>query len=451
MLTSKRLTASLLALSASALLGACGDDDGGNNPDARPVDGSTVDAAPGPDAAVKTRSATLAVTEVTVSTPVPPTQTIGGAAISISFEDQLTGGVAPAFDTGQIGGCQVFRYAATGDPQPHPAVSEGTVTLGGAGIVKPIGPCNFIQDAGYACITDNGTGAAGTATAVGAQSAVTVSITGKTFDAAAVRGQWLQISGVPAGAAPDATPTPGNGDVYNGTFPILNATGSTLTVANSAAVRAESVDFTAASFALVQGAGPIPTGGVAGPGKVDFLSDDPTKPVTVTLAAGASTNYPAGITASLAPIGAGLTLVEAPATDTVPAKISPEDFPYSDDNDIVIACEGAGCGSAPPAGALSGLIVSGRTTDTAGSPLAPFLMPDPTTSYATFTCTALGSTSVTIPKGALEKILEGSPKRIETRVLRVTFAPITAGQNTANVVVGHGIVGHSSAPPPAVR
>jgi hypothetical protein len=445
MRTSTRLTM-LLALGGGALLGAaCGSDNKGN-PDSRVSDANTTpDTATTPDAAVTNSSATIAITQVAVATP--GATTFGGAGISIAFDDLTTPSATPVVGSGNIGECTVYRWTVGSGVQPHPGTNEGPVqilnqntTPGDEAMLKPIGACGFsAADMKYHCVTGGGANVAGTATSTGFQGATIYKFTGATIVKNDVVGQYLKVGGIGKSAT---TPTID----YDGAFPIIDAdeTTDTLTVINRTASASETKDFTTATYALLQGEGPIPQGAPGQPHEDIFLTQSlKAAPNTQTIEVkfgGAGTRWPNGVDAkNLQPIGAGFTLTG----------FNPAAFPTSAAADVTVTCAGT-CGSEPVGAVAHGLVVTGKTTDADLTGLAPFDMPAPKTSYATFTCTALLSTSLTIPKEALAAILMGNPTRIETRVIRGTFVPVTDGPpgmldlNKGNVLVGHTLVGHTS-------
>jgi hypothetical protein len=445
MRTSTRLT-TVLAFSAGALLGSACGSDSTSNPDARRSDAM---AAPDgmPDANVPTSATTIAVTQVAVATA--GATDFGGAGISISFDDLLTGGKAPDFGSDAPGNCAVRRWTVGTPPAPSPTTDEGVVQIlndaGKAGfdaVLKPVGNCGFsAMDSKYHCVTAVAAAAAGTATSVGSSGA-TYKITGATFVKKDVVGQYLQISGVGTTVV-DASHTIN----YDGAFPIIDMIGTdTLIVANRTATSGDAKTFAAASYALLQGEGPIPHGAPGGASEDKFLTDAvlndgknpdlPTQTLEVKIAP--STRWPSGFDVKgLQPIGAGFTLSD----------FQPTAFPAVATADVPVTCAGT-CGVAPVGTALDGFVVTGRTTtgNVNAAGVAPFDMPAPLpgTSYATFTCTAILGHSLTIPKEALAVILQGNPTRVETRVIRATFKQVADGLNTGNVLTGHTLVGHTT-------
>jgi hypothetical protein len=97
------------------------------------------------------------------------------------------------------------------------------------------------------------------------------------------------------------------------------------------------------------------------------------------------------------------------------------------------------------------MIINGVTTDAEVNPADPLNMDDPpVASFATFTCSAIGMDTVTIPEAGVEAILATNPTRIQVTVGRV-FASLNPVPNAANtnVVVGHSVTGFTDIPAPA--
>jgi hypothetical protein len=436
--TSKRLTTTLVAMSAAALLGtACGDDDGGS-PDANttPDAASPADAAR-PDATPPRHTGTVAVSEVTVTTPGAPG--VRGGAISIIYSDpadtagEVAFGVNPPIST-----CYVKKY--TPADAESPATNEGTITIAGNGLLKPVGECAFAEGLGYECTIDSGN--ATIAIVNLASTLYQVTLTGEEYSDVDLVGSSIRLSGYAGAEA-----------VYNGTWSVVgqtNGKGATLLnivipTPGLAAPLAAAHD-----YRLLGGFGPVPTTGL-GAVDTDFLGGAGTT-VSITKADTAAPGAPA-LAVNLPPAGEGFEL------DGEGDAILAHEFPFTA-APVTFTC-GDTCG-ALPTGATAGLqviAVSGRTTDAIlpnppTQQVPPFFMPPVSAtrvSYATFQCTFFetapaGSNSftATMPQAAVEAILSTNPTRIETRVFR-----FSASQAGANVLVGHGVVGHSSPPPPS--
>ena len=257
------------------------------------VDGTMPDGSP--DAAVKTRSATLAVTEVKVTDPgadVPAA--LGGASISLVFSDVSQGGGQVIYGNGAVGSCTVIKYdgaaGSSGMYVPNPSVDEGPVTIGGAGVQKPTGQCAFLGDGNYHCITDMQTGKDGTYTVMdngAAGELLYLTVTGTTFDTDPV-GQYMTLSGFTDTA-------------LNKTWPVVNETVGTLVLALNPGTTAGTTGdtaFTGVGWTMLQGEAPVPGGAAT----VQFF-DDGTGAVSVDLAA--NTEYDAISVSTHAEGGAG--------------------------------------------------------------------------------------------------------------------------------------------------
>jgi hypothetical protein len=436
--TSTRLTTTLVAISAAALLGtACGDDDGGS-PDANTTpDGASPADAARPDATPPRHTGTVAVSEVTVTTPGAPG--VRGGAISIIYVD-------PADQAGEVGfgvnppvnTCYVKKYTPA-DPETA-ATNEGPITIAGNGLLKPVGECAFAEGLGYECTIASGNDTIAVANIAGRLYGVTIT---EDYSDTDLVGSSIRLAGY---TGPQAA--------YNGTWSVVGQLNGKGTTTLQIVIPAEGLpDATAAAhdYRLLGGFGPVPTAGLPFAVDTDFLGGAGTA-ITITKAETAAPGAPA-LAINLPPAGEGFEL------DGEGDAILAHEFPFTA-GPVTFTC-GDTCG-ALPTGATAGLqviAVSGRTTDallpnppTAEVP--PFAMPPVSatrTSYATFQCTFFetapaGSNSftATMPQAAVEAILSTNPTRIETRVFR-----FSASQTGANVLVGHGVVGHSSPPPPS--
>lgn len=450
MRSSTRLTM-LLALSAGAMLGAaCGGGDN-NTPDSRVADANkTPDAAMNPDANVQVRTGTLAVTSVNLTDPAVAGLGIGGASISLAFND-LTKGHPHLLsgDPTSLGGCYVFQYdGSTISPAvntPNPPFDEGVITIEGAGLKEP-GPyhCAFVSAAGsYIC--DGGDqpanpAAAGSYNTTNGNTILTV--TGVTFNATDI-GKVINLSGI----------TDTN---YNHAFPIIGVTsGHPILYTGPIPNTATDPTFTGAAYAVIQGAGPVP----GGSGSVNFISTGgAADKVTVSFAS--NTDYPTAISSSLSPLGKGIKL-DGAGTDCLDCA-QPHQFPVAAAGGATVsfACNNTvgdaqgDCGEdANPPPLLQGMVVTGSTTDADLTGTKPFDMPAATKSYATFTCTAVGATQIQVDNATIAAILGTKPTRIETRVFLFAFdkKADAATMNGIAIVSGHGLVGHTDVPPVTVQ
>jgi len=431
MCTRTRLTLSLLAAGAAALLGtACGDDDGAS-PDAKVVDGKPADAMP--DAAPAKRAGTLAVLDMTVETAGAKQLGVKGGVVSISFVDPDAAGGEVVFGPKDpvLGMCTVTKFTQTNKPRPN--LDEGKVTISGPGLLKPPLECSFNATAGgYECkvLTDTAD-----VTIVGGK----LTIKGKKY-AQNLVGSHIRLTGFKADG--DNT-TPGN-QTYNGTLGIIQQTETTtdteLLLSNTGSPSALEMQ-TGLQFTILGGFAPIPT--VPTGANADFLSDnkdDTTQAAQpVTIKKDASTAL-IERTAMLQPLGDGIDFSDSPT------KV--DGFPFTSAT-ANYSCAGAKCG-APTTEPVKVIVLSGITTDVPIPDTAPkFFMPpaEAATTYVTFQCAQLG-TSIALSKDAVDKILEAKPTRIETRVFIASGSPEMDGASTINFLVGHGAIGHTSKPPP---
>jgi hypothetical protein len=423
------LAVSLLAGGAAA----CGDDEGGSSPDANLIDAVDIDAGidAGPSA---TRSATIAVADVELTSADAVARGIRGSSISIEFSDLTEGGGEVVFGTSPIGGCLVQRFDADGTPNsPNPTLGAGEVTITGpevgtSGLLKTVGPCNYQAGAGYLCISGGAQDDDVTATGVGS-GAVAYSFPNQSFAGQDLVGSYLNVTGFT-----------GDDVVYNSPagqpFAIMaQPAPTTLVVVNQAgtASPASTTGVDVVDFAVLNGAGPTPQ--PQAPFDNDFLGDETTS-VRVQKAADAEWG---AIDFTTYTRGEGFTLDDASAL--------PHEFPATA-ADMAFSCAGTGgdCGAEGTA-TLEAIIISGKTTDTpVGTLPFDFLMPPPTTEYATFQCGFLLADSGTIPEAAVQAILDTNPTRVEVRVLRVAGTIVTDGLNEGRILIGHGVVGHTDIP-----
>lgn len=424
----------LLALGAGLIAAGCGGDSTNNAADAR-VSDAPVTPDGSPDARVKVRSGTLAVASVNLTDPAVAGLGLGGASISLEFDDltKEDGGTV-AFGTGAIGECTVIQYDTT--HKPHPAVDEGPITISGAGLKKPVGMCTF-QGGGYVCVADHQANVAGTYSASNAPpGGAVITVTGHDFSSAQV-GMYMSLSGFTDPA-------------MNHTYPVVNVVNTSvqLGVPPGVAMNASNSAFTGVTYTLIQGAGPVPGGAAT----VDFINTGAGGD-HVTIALAANTEYATPISSSLAPIGKGMKLDGAGAGCTDCAQ--PHQFPTSAANAATVSfsCDPAkgdktgNCGEPGDQPAV-GLVITGTTTDAPLTNLPPYAMPAPVTKWAAFTCKFPAAQSGQIPNGALAAILATNPKRIETRVFRFAFG-LGTDADTMNdwaTVSGHGLVGHTDMP-----
>ncbi|MCE9577638.1 MAG: hypothetical protein K8W52_31095 [Deltaproteobacteria bacterium] len=444
MRTWTRLSAILATAGATLLATACGG--GSSNPDSRVTDtnmnpdAGTPDGSP--DAAVATRALTISIADVTVTTPGAAGLGLKGGVILLEPADVTQGGGELVFGTSPVGGCVVYKYSnATGSTStPNPIVDEGAFTLTGAGLLKPTGTCSFVPGAGYVCIVDAGSATAsathqlGPLGGAGGPHVYSLKFTGKDFSGTDLVGTYVKVTGLATAQ-------------LSGSFAVIaQPAADTLNVLVPSDINNSETDVAGVTYTFVAGAGPIPTALGA---NADFLSDDggrsgaandpPAEPVIIHKAAG--TQY-GEVMDTIEPAGEGFILD--------PAGDKPQAFP-STARDVTFSCTTCGTKTGEP---LYGMLISGRTTD-APVPASPdFYMPPASagTTYHTFTCGFPFGMSATIPSAAVAEILKDTPTRIETRVFRAALhqpADTLNPLNAANIVVGHGFVGHTTINPAA--
>jgi len=414
--------ATSLAVGCAVTLGACGgggDDDGSAGPDAPTGDGDP-DGFEGP-----TRALTISVADLAVTTPSAAAVSTRGGAISIEVEDLTTGGGEIVFGESPVGGCVVTRFDAA--HPAHPTLDAGTVTIANpgveeSGLLKPVGPCDYRPDTGYLCVSTEAADQTATATPTGVSGTELYAFQDQNFARDYV-GSYLVVNGFAQA---------GNNSGARA-FPIVGQpAATTLTVVNDGGAAGTTA---AASFSVINGAGPIPTAGGA---NADFLASEVDQ---IRIAKPASDEFGA-IDVTVYTRGEGFDLDDASAL--------PHQLPTSAAA-VTFSCGGAGgsCGAdADPTGVLEAFVISGRTTDASVEGLEDYEMPAPTGTYATFQCGFLldESTSGTIPADAVAAILATGPTRIETRVLNVAGVQGVDGDQAFTIVVGHGVVGHTTIP-----
>ena len=431
MRTLKSLLASTLFLAAAA----CGDDSSGGDDspdidaDTTVPDGEDIDGAP-----TATRSGTIAITDIELTSADAVDSGLKGGAISIEFNDETMGsGGEVIYGTSPINGCVVTRFDADGSPNgPRPTVDAGEITISGpesgdSGLLKPVGPCTY-RTSGYLCVSNEGTDVNATASPTGT-GAVLYNLAGQSLENG-LTGSYLNINGFTA----NATLNTGAGAVPIVAQPVPTTLTAVHQTATGDAETASTVD-----YMVINGAGPIPTAGGA---NADFLSDETT---SVRVQKAADDNWGA-IDFTTYVRGEGFEL--ATTSDL------PHEFPTdaSSPAPITFSCataDGGSCG-VDGEGDLEALIVSGRTTDSPTNGLPDYIMPPPTTEYATFQCAfLLPNDTGTVPMEAVAAILSTNPTRIETRVLSVAGTILAEGPmdlNQLRVLVGHGVVGHTTVP-----
>ncbi|MEM9491554.1 MAG: hypothetical protein AAGC55_20585, partial [Myxococcota bacterium] len=293
------------------------------------------------------------------------------------------------------------------------AVDEGEVTI--TGMATPeVGTCAFDESVRtYVCSSDSGNLPAGTAMSAANGDGIASFLT-PTEVLGDVVGTWIELSGF-------------TNEANNGRFEVIAKTGASVSIVNSLAI-AETLEADA-GYRIVTGFAPTEA-------NRDFLGD-PEDTITITKAAGEVVE---GFTVeNIGPSGnAGksdfFTLAEN--------SILPYNFPNNATSPVTFSCDPAMGGNCGQSGAgISGLVITGRTTDAELTGLGPTDMPDAVGQFATFTCTGVpGAPSVVMDMNAVDAVISTTPTRVETQILRVT-ADLTQPQTT--VVVGHQLIGYT--------
>jgi len=421
-------TRGCVVISVSLTLAGCGFDAGGAGDDVA-VDAATSDGR-GDGGQLGGLAATIAVTDVRVTTPGGAAAGVRGGAISVEFSDLSTGGGDVLYGVDPIGDCVVTRYAVDGTSTPHPRVNGGTVTISNpgseqSGLLKPVGPCELAQSAGYLC-SSHGGAASNVTVSPGGDGTATYILSDADFTGVDLEGAYLQVNGL----------VNASNNSRESAFPIVRqfgVKGNNLVVSNP--TLAGEILASGATFAIRNGAGPVPTGFG---GDADFLglSVDQiriSKPATDAWGAIDFTTYTRGEN-----------------FDLDYGSDEAHQFPVAGGTAMQFSCAGVDgdCGSEGDE-TLEAIVVSGRTTDgpIPGGDYPEYLMPDPVTEYAEFQCAYLLSDTATIPAAAVDAILSTDPTRVEVRVLRVAGTTLEDGElNHGQILIGHGVVGHTTLP-----
>jgi hypothetical protein len=418
-------SATVLGLSLALVGSACGDDDSkkNNNTDAAVAKDAS------PDAASSNASGVVSVTELKISNPEAVAAGLAGGAILVNM--------SPTSIVPSIGGCTVTEKTAAEYLNPQSA-PEAAITITGTSHNASI-TCAYSDAAKrYVCSLTQGTLAAGStasddatdvAAAPGYVGKAKYKIAGANFDAFNPIGGYLVVTGFDDSDA--NTPAGSTG------FPIIGKDSTdTLVVVNpglEGEVNPSEPDDSdagvAATYTILAGAGPIPTGAA-----LDFISSTTTIQITKP-----NGNLIGAFNYQIKPSGANNMELK-----TGTGYYQPHEMPTAAVTaDLKIECMN-NCTSATTGAEILGTIINGRTTDTAiPGDAMPWDMPAPTTKYAEFTCTFPGIPPV-IKKEDWNKILGTGAKRIETRVFVMTAK--TEVVKGMNIVAGHGVVGYTTVP-----
>jgi hypothetical protein len=399
-----------LAPAVGLALAGCGGGGGGGDDDV------------GPDAeAPATRSATIAVTDIALTSPDGEAGNWIGGSITVEFADLTRGGGEKIYGDDPVGGCVVVRHDAA--HPPHDLVDAGTVTIENAGpsdgLAKIVGPCAFEPGAGYQCVSHVATGQAAAASGIFA-GVVDYRFPDQPLDPK-LTGSYLKVDGFANPAFNSATPRP-----------IYLATSTALTVIHppveggAGEQRDDGISLT-----VVNGVGPIPAASAASGNFLNYAVD------RIRIRKDADDDWPA-IDFTVGPRGEGLTLARSGP--------HPHEFPATAQA-LTFTCSGdfGRCGSDGSDAPFEAMIVSGRTTDADVSATEfDFDMPAPIGTYATFECVFPLADTVVVPADAVAAILSTEPTRVEMRVMRVAGTTLEHGVNEGRILVGHALVGHTT-------
>ncbi len=419
------LASGLLSVFLAAAVGCGGDDDGDDADDADDADD---DGDDGPDAAVAdaavemTRSGLIAVTETTVTNELAlglgPAPGISGAVVSMGYIDEQTITTLPleGFEN-NVGGCLITVYdVKAGDVEPD-SVDEGGFTV--SGTANGDFACAFNDAAGgYVCQStdaDLGGGVAGNAIDGELDVNGTFTLVGGNFGPE-MAGMYLQLDGFD-----------GDGD---GVYPVVNVPDAeTLVLSPLVVVPALSIGGKTATYTTFVGEGPM-----FDVAPVEFLDDGISKDAQDVIITKEDSDLVPGFTVTALARGEGLVLSKDSNL--------PHEFPAKP-ADVLFGCLDEGCGSDPDqaTGQLDAMVINGVTTDVLpakgddGLTMLPAV-----SSYAVFSCSAIGVDSVEIPLEGVQAILDTNPARVQITVGRFVAALPT----DTTVVLGHSLTGFTT-------
>ncbi len=367
---------------------------------------------------------------------------ITGGSIRIGFRDLTSGGGTVVSGMSADGGCLVTRY----DPShpPHPSIDAGALTIANApltetsptGLLKTVGPCTYTGGQ-YECVSNSGTGQAVTAVGTNSTSPGTVAFqfSGSPFAGEHLVGSSIEINGF----------TDAHYDSGASVFPIVAQSGNnTLVVIDPAGTSDAPEAATGISYTVLNGFGPIPSPATS----TDFLA---TGGVEITK--GASTEFAAIDTTIAAVPGQGWSLSDPGDPTHLPLTGSATNIVFGCGNGtpnttVDDTCGNTTCGDVGQA-STSEMIVSVHATKKSTSSLAPYQMPVDVAGVDTWLeveCRYPGSHSATLTQAALQAIMDFAPTRVEVQVMTAVAATVADGVNTARVVVGHALIGHTDHP-----
>jgi hypothetical protein len=417
------LASGLLSIFLAAAVGCGGDDDGDDTTDDDPdagdddggVDASVADAAP-----LGSRSGLVAVTETVVTNPIllGGVPVINGAVVSVTYVDDDT--VVPPLPDfpSNINNCAITIYdVKAGDEEPAP-VDEGPFIV--SGTANGEFGCAFDDGIGeYACQSTDPLLASGSAEGATVDDAGLLVLTGASFTEEMV-GMRILLVGLED-----------KGDSADGVYPIVAFVDEEAIVITDFPFPAAAVD--GATYTTFVGTGPM-----ANFGTVDFLDDGVED---VVIEKGDSDLVP-GFSMTAGARGEGFILSKD--------SNQPHEFPILKADDIIFACDDTAkeCGAEPEqeAGQIDAIIVNGTTTDVL-PPLKEddgFTMLPAEAAFATFSCSMIGSDSITIPIDGVEAILGTNPLRVQMTVGRFVGQLPMSDTSSTTVVLGHSLTGFTT-------
>ncbi len=428
------LKKTLFVLATAPLaLGACSDPEPSVDAAPDPADATVAIDADTTDAMPDTSFlGTVSLAEVAISNNLGEGVVVAGSVINVSFTNpaDITKAPEPGY-TENFNACRIFVYDVAGGEAPPTGSDGGDVTIAGtAASMLPAFGCAYNQTVDTYLCSSADTAASGplpvgtVLTPMGG-GVVSLLVPGADFSGENYRGMNIILDGFV-----------GNDVAANGRFPIVGQPATdTLLIFNTTLLAPTTALTTALAYQTLIGAGPIIGGfdGLPDLGGFDFL-DDGTADVTITKAA--ITDVPE-IDNMLTANGDGFMLATASA--------QPHMLP-TDGSLAKFDCAGTGgsCGVATGA-PLKGIVVFGSTTDGDISDLGPTTMPAPVSRYATFQCSGIFATDITLNAGAMALLLGTGATRATRIQTSVTYAHAeTPGQNS--ILLSHGVVGFTDVP-----
>ena len=419
------LATGLLGVFLAAAVG-CGDDDTGDDADDADDadddtdDDGTVDASVADAAVLGSRSGLIAVTDTVVTNPilVGGVPSINGAVVSITYvdDDTVTVPPLPDFDS-NINGCAITVYdVKAGDEEPA-QVDEGPFLV--SGTANGEFACAFEDTTGeYACQSTDPLLASGSAEGATVDDIGLLVLTGAAFTEEMV-GMRISLAGFEDKDTNSA----------DGVYPIVDFVDAEAIVVSDFPFPAAAID--GATYATFVGTGPM-----ANIATVDFL-DDGTEDVVIEKA---DSDLVPGFTMTAGARGEGFILTKDSTL--------PHEFPMIEADDVIFACDGKDCGAEPDqeGAQLDAIVVNGVTTDV----LPPikdddgFTMLPAESSFATFSCSMIGSDTITIPIDGVEAILGTLPLRVQVTVGRFVAQLENTDTSGSTIVLGHSLTGFTT-------